>query len=326
MDNSHSGRKRHIGFAPEATRGTAAAAAMFWIRNSSMGFYDRQDVIDNESSMGIDERVNDSELAGEFSDGPVEGKITADSFGVILTGMFGQPDSSPVEGGGHRHVFRFSDTIGSLTAFRKTKVNDLKFARCTLSSLEMRAAAKDWSTFSAEMTAMKGTGTSSTPAYIDNEPEFSGKNVTVRAGLNEAAMLAASRLSASTANATISREVSPYWGLGNEQPDDIDATEITVEGELTTRYKDLTLENYARQNQKIWLQIMHENAAVDLGGGNHPSLTITYPKASLRSPDLSDDLAAFVNQTFSVVGEYNTTEGYSIEVVLVNSTPSYAAV
>lgn len=322
MDNSHSARKVHYGLAT----GANAAAAAFWLRHSTLNFYDRQDHLDNESAMGIDERINDSEVSSILADGSIEGKIGVDSIGVVLAGMFGAPVSVQRGVTGiYDHTFRFTGAVGRVTAFRKSPMSDLKFGNATLSSLELRAAAKDWSMFSAEATALAGAAVTSTPAYIEGEAEFSGKNVSVRAGIDEASMLAATRLPATTANATISREVSPFFGLGNVAPDDIDATEIGVEGEVTLRYKNQDFETYWRNNQKLWLQIRHENGAVDLGGGVRPSLTITYPKASLRTPDLSTDLAAIVSQTFNVIGEMNLTAGRAIEVVLTNRVASYAA-
>lgn len=321
MDNSHSGRKVHYGLGA----GANAASAAFWLRHSTLNFYDRQDHLDNESAMGVDERINDSEIASILADGSIEGKIGVDSIGLVLRGMFGAPTSVQRGTTGiYDHTFRFGATAGRVTAFRKSPMNDLKFGNATLSTLELRAAAKDWSMFSAEATALKGVTATSTPAYIEAEAEFSGKNVSVRVGTTEAAMLAATRLPATTANATISREVSPFFGLGNVEPDDIDATEIGVEGEVTLRYKNTDVETYWRNNTKLWLQIAHTNTAVDLGGGVNPSLVITYPKASLRTPDLSNDLAAIVKQTFNVIGEMNLTAGRAIEVVLTNRVVSYA--
>lgn len=324
MDNSHTARKVHYGLAPEGTRGTAAAAATHWLKHSTLDFYDRQDIIDNESAMGIDEKINDSEIASIMADGSIEGKITVDSFGLVLRGMFGAPVSVQRGTTGiYDHTFRFKETLGSLTAFRKSKMNDLKFARVTLSSLEIAAKSKDWTTFSSDAVAMKGAATASTPVYAE-EAEFSGKNVVVKAATTKAGLAGATRLPASSFTSSTERAVEPYFGLGNVEPDEIDATEITVSAEMTLRYKNLDLENYWRANTKLWIQTIMTNTAVDLGGGVNPSLTITYPKASLRTPALSSDLAKVVDQTFNITGEFNTTEGAAIEVVLTNRVATYA--
>ena len=322
-DNSHIGRKVAVGVAIEGDRGTAEAAAQHWVKHMKADFYDRQDTIENESAMGVDEKINDSEVASKWADGSIEGKITVDSFGTILSGMFGSPTTTE-EGAGYKHVFEFSDTLGSLTLFRKSKVNDKKFAKVTLSSLEIEAKAKEWVMFSSEATALKGVAASSTPAYAE-EAEFSGKNVVVKIATTEAGLAAADRILLKSVKSTTDRDVEPYFGLGNEAPDEIDAQTIETGGEFVLRYGDEDFETMWKNNAKVWMSITMTNTAVDLGSGLNPSLTIIYPKVSIRELKLSDDLDKIVDQTLNFTAEYSVDEGKAISVELVNGVETYVA-
>lgn len=324
MDNSHTGRKVKVGVAIEGTRGTAATAAQAWQKHLTANFYDRQEHQDNESAMGVDEKINDSEIQARWSDGTIGGKITADTFGYILSGRFGLPTSTAIgTTGAYSHVFRFSDVLTGLTVFRQSPVRDLKFARGTMGDFSVEANAKEFVTFSADLTAMKGVAATSTPAFTE-EPEFSGKNVVVKTASTAAGIASAARMQLKSISLNIPRDVGAYFGLGNEEPDEIDADSIEINGSFVLRYRDDTQEAAWNNGTKQWLSIFMSNPAAAIGG-EAPRVEFIMPKVSFREVTFSDDLDAKVDQTINFTAEFSSADARAIEAILVNSKASYTA-
>ena len=78
------GRREGIGLGIEATPGTAVAPQT-WLRWLDQDVQNKTDVIENESAMGVVEKVNDSEVVAKWAEGKIGGKVTEEGVGFLLS-------------------------------------------------------------------------------------------------------------------------------------------------------------------------------------------------------------------------------------------------
>ena len=82
------GRKVAVGIGKETVRGTAVTAT-YWVRHLSLDFKRKGELAQNESALGVREKVSDSEITKVWAEGKLEGKVNHKSIGLILLGAFG---------------------------------------------------------------------------------------------------------------------------------------------------------------------------------------------------------------------------------------------
>jgi hypothetical protein len=316
------GRKVAVGLAKEATRGTAVTPA-FWVRHLGANFMDQVEKMNNESAMGVVAKINDSATVKEWAEGTIEGKVTVDTFGLILLGMFGTV-SSVANGSGYDHTATISES-STPTALTTTIVDpneDLAHALTTLSSLEVSAEVGDYVKFSANAIAKKGASASSTVAYTD-ETEFTAAHMSLKLVNEGTAPSTGTAIEVKSAKLNINREVSPYFAFGSTEMNDTNTGAVDVTGEMVLRYTNTDYKDLWRADTKQAMELKMENTNVDLGGGLNPSLTFTLPKVSLSEWSRSDDMDNVIEQTVGFQGQFDATTAKLIEAVLTNGTASY---
>lgn len=318
------GRKVAVGIGAETARGTAVAPA-FWVRHLSLDFKRKGETVQNESALGRREKFSDSEIVRQFGEGALEGKVNSKSIGLILLGAFGTVESA-ASGAGFEHTFTIdqSNTPQSLTIAKVDGVNSRRHALAMIKSLEITIETGEYVKFSADIIAKQGASSSETVAYVE-EYEFTSKDAFVKFATNLAGLGAATASAVKSGKITLDLGAEPTYELGDTEPVEIHAGAVEVTGEIVARHSDATYEDMYHNNTKKAMQIGFTNEAVDLGGGLNPSLVFTLPRVSVTDYDTSNDLDAIVEQTMGLTGELDTTEGYSIEAVLVNDQEEYLA-
>ena len=100
------GRKSDIGIAKEVVRATALDPT-FWIPQTNLTFDEQIEQVIDESSIGVIEDSIDANVTEKFAMGTLEGRIQAESFGLILLAALGAVGTSldSPEAGVNTHVF-----------------------------------------------------------------------------------------------------------------------------------------------------------------------------------------------------------------------------
>lgn len=324
---SQIGRDVKIGLASEAARGTTTAA-QFWIPHLASDFVSRYERIDNESAMGVMEKTNDSELIKRWAEGSLEGKVAADSIGVILLAGFGAvttTDNVDTNAAVKDHTFNISsDNTGeTLTFVRKHDFNDERYGMATIDSLEIMAEESDWVKFNIGFLSKDLTvGGTNTPAYSTTEAEFTSKHVVVAHAANVAGLASPTNLTVKSVKLNISRNAELYFAHGSVEPNDITSGEVEITGELVLRYDDDTLRDYAAADTKRALRISIVNTDVTIGASARPGLVITMPKVSFDW-SLNQDIASQMEQTVAFTAHLSASDAYAIRAVLTNTVASY---
>lgn len=311
------GRREGIGFGIEATRGTAVAPQTFmrWLDQS---IQNKTEVIENESAMGVVEKINDSAVAAKWAEGTLEGKVTAESVGFLLLGMFGSVDTGEAVEGVYPHTFAVnqSSTPTTLTFSHVTPLYTQRYAYGLVESIEFSAEAGGWVTASSSVKARPGASSADTIA-LSTESEFTSKHITVKKAANIAGLAAASALSVKSVKLSIERPSVKHDPLGTDDEPEFDRGAFEAKGEFVVRYTDTAYETDFLANTRSAIEIAMTNGT--------DSLAFTAGKVRYRELEKSSDKDEIVTQTIAFYCELDTATSKAIEAVLNNERTTYEA-
>lgn len=314
------GRRLGLGLGIEGTPGTAVApqVTMRWLDNSIQS---KADIIENDSAMGVVDRVNDSAIVSKYVEGKIGGKVTSKSVGYLLLGMFGTVSTGTQTGGIYPHTFsvKQSSIPTTLTLTEMGPLASARYAYATVESFELEAQAGDWVKVSSSIKARIGAAASDTPALV-TEAEFTARNITVKIADTTANLAAASAVKASSIKLNTERAATAFLPLGdnNAVPAvEFDSGAFEAKGELVVRLTDT-------QYETDFLANTRKAMSVTLVNGNE-SLAFTASKVRYRELEKSKDKDGIVTATIQYFCEFDTTANSSIVPVLSNGVSTYTA-
>lgn len=320
------GRQISYGIGKETTRGTAVSAG-HWLRHLSADLWTKVDKTLNESANGTNVKYNDSDIARQWAEGTLEGKVQTESFGMVLLGALGTVASvanADASGDVYNHTFSIanSSTPQSLTIVQKSANADRAYALAMVDNLNITAEAGEYVKFNMGVTAKKHASATSTVAYID-ETEFTSKHITAKMAANVAGLTGATAIDVESVSLDVNRNLEPYFAHGSVDVSEINSTTVEITGSITLRWDASTYEDLFYADTKQAFQLVMDNTDVTIGTAANPSITITVPKASIETLDVDQSLDAVVKQTVTFVGLFDTATAKLADVVLTNTTATY---
>jgi hypothetical protein len=326
-NNQFIGRRVSYGVGIESVAGTEVAPTD-WIRHLSADFQRKTTTIQNESALGRVEKVSDSAVVEEWSEGKLDGKVADITIGYLLYNIFGTKvttTNADASGTVKDHTFDVgqSQVSPTLTITRKDPLTSRRHGLATLDSLEITGAQKDWVKFNASAKAKAGVTSSDTPAYLTTENEFTNKHAVVKLASSVAGLSGATALNVKSFKLSIKRSADAFYPLGSIDPSAFNTGAWEASGELTLMYDATTLEStwFANTQQALSLSIV--NSDVTIGTAAHPSLTFTAPRVRLNTFSMSDDLDKIVEMTVGFYCEFSMADAYALRGVLTNTKTSY---
>lgn len=321
-------RQSYIGLGKETTRGTLAAASV-WFKWLTRDYRDKNEKAYNESALGTLDAVDGAEIVKEWSEGKIGGKVTVDGIGLIFTLMFGGDPVSVAKSAPNAavrdHTYSMANTVlgRSGTIYIKDPNKDLRHPLAMVKSSELSVLVGDYVKWEAEMIGKKGVATTSTPTLVD-ETEFVPRHVTLKIAANTAGLGAATRIPVKSFKLKVDRKTEAYFEAnGTNEPGEIHAQEVAVEGEFTLRY---TNEDYRTLwqsgiNQALSLNVT--NTDVTIGTSANPGFVITMPTIKLDEWDENGDRSKITEQTIKFKAYYSIADAKTLEAVLTNLITAY---
>ena len=165
------GRQFSIGIAKETTRGTAVAPA-YWVQKTDFAVEDKINTIVDDSAINVIEDAQNEEITLKYSDGSIGGRITDQTFGLLLMSIFGTDTVGAVETGVKDHVFTVLESAQHPTLTivanepNATGAASLAYTLCAVDSLNIHFEVGKWSTYKATFRGNANTQLSTTVAFI----------------------------------------------------------------------------------------------------------------------------------------------------------------
>lgn len=311
-------RREAIGLGVEATPGTGVAA-QGWLRWLDQTIQPKTNVVENESAMGVVERVNDSEITNKWAEGTIGGKVTVETVGFLLLGMFGTVSSSTVDGNGiytHSYSVKQSSVPTALSITRVTPLKSERFSYGTIESFELSAEMGGYVTVSSAIKARAGETVTDTVALV-SEAEFTSKHITIKTAANVAGLAGAPVIKARSLKVNAERPSTAFDPLGTDDQPEFDLGAFEAKGEFVVRATSTEYEEAYLANTRHALEVAMVN-------GNE-SLSFTASKVRFRELESSRDRDDVVTATIQFFCEFDTSLNSSIVPVLKNKRASYAA-
>lgn len=165
------GRLFNIGIGKETTRGTAIAAA-YWIQKTDFAVEDHISTVIDDASINTIEDAQQQEITQKYSQGTIGGRITDQTFGLMLMATLGTDTLGAVETGVKDHVFTVLETAQhpSLTLTvnepNATGASSLLYPLGMIDSLNIHFEVGKWATYKMAFTANAPSNASSTVAFV----------------------------------------------------------------------------------------------------------------------------------------------------------------
>lgn len=328
------GRLSAVGIVKEAVRGTALAPT-YWVGIQSLDFDDKVEYIDNDSSFGRIEELNDSAVSKRWAEGGYEGKVFATSIGVELVGLFGQSPTSVQRAATlvYDHTFALlnSNTHQSLCLAYKDANLGVRYALAMVDEFELSADLDKWLTRSIKYKSKASASASDTVAQLD-ETEFMARHLSLKSAAVGADPTAGTAIPITNFTLTISKNVEVQYVFGPDdvatnaaKVDNIINQQFGVEGSFEAYLDDLTQRNkvFGGTKQAIALDAINTDVLIGTGSLHSPAIRFVLPKVAFSEFDRGWDANAATKQTINFKGLYDFTTAAEVTARLTNLITSY---
>lgn len=321
------GRDLEVGFATEASRGSAESTVDKWCKNVNATIVERAEHAQDDATRGVMEDMDGRRVVKKHVEGTIDGIAHVDTLGYLFSSLYGKVASSVVAGSVYDHVFTLKQNIQhqSLTLFAKDgDVQQIKVAGGMVNTLELTATVDDYLRFTSEFIGRTATDDTSTPSY-DTEYDFVGRDITIKIADSEAALGAASAIPVKSASIKHDQGLIRDHVFGSYNPNDIYNSKKMIEGDLMLNFQDETYKDLFLGDTAKYMQITIQGAA-DLGGGYYPTITYVFNKVLFNDWTRDGGNDELVTQSLKFKAYYNETDSEASQVTLRNLTSSYANV
>lgn len=196
---------------------------------------------------------------------------------------------------------------------------------CMINSFELSCEVTDYVKFSAEFVwkQMQPISGSVTPAYA-TENEFTASMAWVRFASDESWLNSASEQCMQNFRISINKNLTDIQCFGDTDIADIYNQQFGVEWDFEAVYENTTLRDYVLNSQKkaVRFYAVNQNATA-LATWIYPSIYVDLMKAGFNEWTKSDSNDEIIKQTMWFAGQYSNDDGTSIEILLLNSNPSW---
>ena len=305
--NPYIKRREILVIGVEATRGTAATKpyAFRWL---DKGISFKPSILENESAMGTNTRVNDSALDVGHSEGPIGGKVTEDNVAYLLHGMFSKVTTVDNEDGTYTHTFERDPSTNrkSLSIWDVLPSGARLYKSCFLDNINFSIEVGDAGAWFECSTAVKGwkpekLETFAPPAFIAGEKEFTSRMVEIRLADDEAG-LATGKIRPRSITFDLEETVTPdhYIGEVDNDPEFTSAPQ-EAKGSFVATYNTDEYEDDYFDNK------VHAMSITSTNGGS--KIEIIGTKVRFRELTNSDGRDDKVTQTVSYFFEADENNG-----------------
>lgn len=317
--NPYKKRRELLVIGIEATRGVAATKryAMRWL---SKGLRSIPSILENESAMGLDTRVNDSAIDVWHSEGPLGGKVTEEGFGYLLHGMLNKVTTVNNGDGTYTHTFERDPSVArrTLSAWDVRPSGTLLYKSLYMDNLALSVEVGDNGAWLECTTALKGwkhedVASFSPPAFA-TEKEFTSRMVKVLIADNVAGLAneATSRIRPRRIDISLEETstVDHYVGEVNNDPE-FDSAPPEVRGSMVVKYRSTDLEDGFFINKRHAMRIVAQNGT--------EKIEIEGTQVRFREVTPSDGRDETVTQTLSYYFESDLSNGGKDIVVRITN-------
>lgn len=318
------GRKADFGIAKEAVRGTAIAAATFYLPKSSISLDDEVEKFVDEASIGVVEDSVESVNVKKVAVGEFEGKIGDKSLGLLLLNMLGSVATTGPVDSAFTHTFSVLQSAQkpSLTLFLDDDNQDYTYALGMLNEMTISVLLKSYAMVRASFRSKKGATATLTPSY-SAENHFLPKHGIFKLASTQAGLTAAPGTNIRSINITLSNNLEDDDAIGSEDPVDILAKQFSVKGTVELVFDTESIKTLMMANTVQAMRVELNNSDVLIGITSTPKLTIDLHNVKFLNFRRNYENNGIVIVTAEFMGHYKLADSKAITIALINAQASY---
>ena len=306
--NPYLKRREAVVLARETTRGVMSTAPKYAFRWLSKGIATVPGIIENESAMGNDHRVNDSAIATNHAEGPLGGKVTEDGIAHLERAIMTKVTTTDNTDGTYTHDFEYDSTVesASYSIWDVRPSTTRLYKGCVFDNLELNIEAGENGGWLEATTAVKGWKhedvTAVVPVFVE-EKEYTNRHVKLYladdvAGLDD---LTASRVKPRSVKLIRESTKTVDHSVGDGDQPEFDRGVFEAKGEMVVKYRKTDFEEGYFANKIHAMKLVCENDGA--------IVTYTATKVRFRELTDSDDKDAVVTQSISFYCESDADNG-----------------
>lgn len=320
------GRFIQFGVARETTRGTAEAAATFWIPWDELSLDDKDERIASDQTRGLIESTVGEAIVKKWVEGEIKAPIGDKAFPLFLYALLGTSGVAGPTDSAYTHTGTVAQSIvhQALTLFIDDPAagQDYRFALGMITGLEIMYERGKFIGFSASLKAKSGQTSTLTPATT-TENRFLPHHLTFKMASAQSGLTAASATVLKSANITFKPTVIDDDVLGSNTPADFNNTNFEIEGTLELMFDDETEKTLALAATKQALRFDLINTDVTIGASTNPLIRIDLHNVTFQPITRSFKQGEYVLQTIAFKAHYDITDAKMITTTSVNTQTSY---
>ena len=315
-----------FGLGRETTRGTAEAAADFWIQKVDFDFIPQSDKAVDNSGLGVIDSRSESKVVLKRGEGSFGGIAYDRQLGLLLGLALGTWSTSAddPEAGVHTHDFTRLNTNEhpSATIFAKDKNLDERYALGMINQLTLNIEVGDYVRLTGGFLSKDGAVTSSTPVYTA-ENAFLATHGAIKFDPTIAGLGAASVTGLKSLRLTITKNTEGWQEIGSVEYADIVNKEFSIEGELTKVFDSNTERDWSQNGTEEACSIVLTNSDVTIGTASHPVLSFELAPMAFTDFAVSGGQGDIQVMTLRFDGNFKISDAKTISAQLINTQTSY---
>ncbi len=319
------GRRISLGIAKESVRGTAEAAATFYLPLLSKSYDEKIGQVIDESAIAVIEDSAEAKIVKKFAGGDFECNIGDKSFGLLLLSLLGAVSSAVKETTAYNHTFSIAQSAQhqALTMFvDDPNVQDYKYPLGMVESLEINLETGKFATFKIGVRSKKGATATLTPSFTA-ENNFLAQHATFKIATNIAGLAAASAINIRKITLKFSPKLEDDDALGTVEPVDFNNTEFSVDGSVELVYNDATFITALTGDTAKAMRLDMINTDVTIGATSNPELKIDLAKVKFQEVARKMDNKSIITQALKFKAFYSITDSKLLDIVLTNLQTAY---
>lgn len=319
-----------IGIAKEAVRGTAEAAASFWLPYRDATVDDKDEKAINEVGIGVIESTVDEKIVKQIADVSIKGPVGDKTFPLLLLSALGSvssADNADTDPLVKDHTISVAQSAQhqSLTIFVDDPLGaqDYKHALGVVESLELAYEQGKFIDYTIKMKAKKGATATLTPSTT-SENYYLPQHLTFKLATNLAGLAAASATVIKSAKLKIAKSIEDDDVLGSITPADFLVKKISIEGEIEAIWQNESdFKTFTLAGTQKAMRLALVNNDVTIGAAANPALQIDLAKVIFSELTRPLKVGDVVRQTLQFKAHYSTSDSKMITVLATNTQASY---
>lgn len=314
------GRKLSIGIGKESVRGTAVAAT-YWMPKMDFSVEDKVKTVVDDSSLGVIEDANSSEVVQTYSQGSFGGRVSDVSFGLILMATFGTDTLGAVETGVKDHVFTVLESAQHPTltvSVSEPNATNLRYPLCMIDSLEIDAEIGKYCTYKVSFTGNDNGATSNSVSYTA-ENIFLPQMATCALAATYGGLSGASAINTRKLNIKITKNTEDDVTIGNVAAVDRYNKQFAIEGSIELMYNDRSYIDTIMQGDLVKAIRIKLLQTVTIGAASFPTLTIDLARCKIQDVARNNKNNDLMIQTIKFKAFYSLSDSLLAQVTLRNT-------